>query len=601
MKKMNKFMPDKIEPPGLKSGVPQGEILERPLPILTLKGKNFGRESMKSFILVTSALLFSFMARVPFLNVPLDRDSAGYAVCGRLMSKGFILYKDVFEHKPPGLHFIFAWVYKFFDLDVFGVNLFASLWSLFNVLAIYLFTREAFKDRRISFLAALLFGLFSSSPLVNGIGALTENFMITFIILGNLFVLKALRQKGNSVLSRPETAPFRAQMSCGRSSIQLLGPWGTSGFSRRGSIFFAGILFGSGLIFKQVAMFEFAAACIFFCAVSFGTYRQIRLVIKGLVLCLAGFLIPVIFCVLYFWLKGALKDFVLCTFNFNLVYVGLGNKSVGTSQFVNSNVQMFQANSLLYLGGIAFIVYAAMRLAGKPLLEAASEKTAQPFLLLPLWSIFTFAGICLGKRFFSHYYINLLPSLSIMAAFIMVSFFNLESKLYRLKRFAIAVMLFSLAYSFWLNYKYYIVYTPDEISMRTYEGQAFVSARQLGAYLKENTDADDRIFNWSDEAEVLFYAQRIPVTRYMWLLPYTFLADGIPGAMDEVQKSLFKHPPKYIVIDTRFLDWFAFAKYQNKGMGDFFKKHNYVLEKDFPVIYGKTKLYDLLTYRLEAK
>jgi len=35
-----------MEPPGLKSGVPRGGILERLLSILALKGKDFGRESI---------------------------------------------------------------------------------------------------------------------------------------------------------------------------------------------------------------------------------------------------------------------------------------------------------------------------------------------------------------------------------------------------------------------------------------------------------------------------------------------------------------------------------------------------------------------------
>jgi len=35
-----------MEPPGLKSGVPRGGILERPLSIPALKGKVFDRESI---------------------------------------------------------------------------------------------------------------------------------------------------------------------------------------------------------------------------------------------------------------------------------------------------------------------------------------------------------------------------------------------------------------------------------------------------------------------------------------------------------------------------------------------------------------------------
>ncbi len=39
---------------------------------------------------------------------PLDRDISAYAVIGREMLNGRPLYSDLWDHKPPGIHLIFA-------------------------------------------------------------------------------------------------------------------------------------------------------------------------------------------------------------------------------------------------------------------------------------------------------------------------------------------------------------------------------------------------------------------------------------------------------------------------------------------------------------
>jgi hypothetical protein len=53
-------------------------------------------------------VLWIFATRWTLQYEPLERDITTYAVAGREILTGRVLYSDLWDHKPPGIHLIFA-------------------------------------------------------------------------------------------------------------------------------------------------------------------------------------------------------------------------------------------------------------------------------------------------------------------------------------------------------------------------------------------------------------------------------------------------------------------------------------------------------------
>jgi hypothetical protein len=76
-----------------------------------------------------------------------------------------------------------------------------------------------------------------------------------------------------------------------------------------------------------------------------------------------------------------------------------------------------------------------------------------------------------------------------------------------------------------------------------YPGNDFADMPVLGARLAQVTKPDDRVFVFGAEAEVLFYAQRVSATRYIFLFP---LYGPYPDAREKqkaVADEITRHTP----------------------------------------------------------
>ena len=72
---------------------------------MTILEHRHRRAILVAFLILASMLIVS---RWKLRHEPLDRDISTYAVIGREMLEGRPLYGDLWDHKPPGIHLIFA-------------------------------------------------------------------------------------------------------------------------------------------------------------------------------------------------------------------------------------------------------------------------------------------------------------------------------------------------------------------------------------------------------------------------------------------------------------------------------------------------------------
>ena len=321
-------------------------------------------------LIIASTILF----KVPSLGAPFDRDSGLFAFLGYMHNQGHIIYKDLASSRPPGIIFLFALLFNFFKPTDITVNIFLLYWAILNVFLVYLLSLVLFNDFLGSCLAVVLYGFFSNSPFVNGDGAMTEHFMVTFNMLGFYFLIKAEKCK--------KIWPF----------------------------LMSGLFFGVAFLFKQVGIFDYFAAMIYLLILVFLKYDKVTSFLKKVTAASLAFVLPFSISILYYNYKGALKEFIFWVFEFNFKYIKLLGYNTGNywQKFIYFNANIFKTTSILWIGSIIFIFLLVRNLFRGRITQNDFFKVYSNKFILMLWGVFSFIGVCSSSRFFPHYYIAIL-------------------------------------------------------------------------------------------------------------------------------------------------------------------------------------------------
>lgn len=245
-------------------------------------------ERSKSFLfLIISSFIF-FLLRLPSLFEPYWYGDEGiYQVIGIALRNGRLLYRDIWDNKPPLLYLIYA----FFNGDQFWARLFSLTIGIFTVIAFYVLSARLFENKKKAvFWSTGIFTVLFGLPLIEGNIANAENFMLFPIILAGILVFK-------------------------NTNKQLL----------------SGFLVSLAFLTKIVALFDFAAFFLFLLFINAPldlkiTVSNLKREIKKLLPFMLGFTAPIILTALFFLFKGAIKDFFQASFIQNVGYVGYGNK-----------------------------------------------------------------------------------------------------------------------------------------------------------------------------------------------------------------------------------------------------------------------------------
>lgn len=216
-------------------------------------------------------LLVTLLLRTPSLFEPPWYDDEGiYAAVAESMLRGARLYRDVADSRPPGMYIIYAGLIAISNLDMFTVKLGAAAVVLATQASLFFIAWKTWGARTAT-AAAMVFGVLSSLPLLEGNLANAEVFMVLPIAVG---MLLAVHQR----------------------------------------YFWAGVAFGCAFLVKQIAGLELSA-----CLVGLFLFApQPRRAIAGV---LTGFVVPIGVAVLGLAAVGVLGDFLFIGFGYYFGYV----------------------------------------------------------------------------------------------------------------------------------------------------------------------------------------------------------------------------------------------------------------------------------------
>ena len=222
-------------------------------------------------VLLGVTLVLTLLLRVPSLVEPPWYDDEGiYAAVAHALSQGAALYRDVADNRPPGMYLIYALLLGSSDASVFAVKLGATAAVLGTQVTLF-FIAWRLWNVRTALVTALLFGLLSSLPVLEGNLANAEVFMALPIAIAMLLAL-------------------------------------------HGRFFGAGVAMGAAFLIKQIAGVELAALLLAILLFAPEVRRSVLLV-------LAGFLVPTLLTAVGLVLAGVLGDFLYAGFGYYFGYV----------------------------------------------------------------------------------------------------------------------------------------------------------------------------------------------------------------------------------------------------------------------------------------
>src|SRR5262245_4682534 len=134
----------------------------------TRPGSPEGVATLSTAAIWVALLAFYVLVRAQLLVVPLERDEGLYGVIGQAILRGEVPYRDVFEHKPPGLFYLYALAVWLAPPTAAGMHAFLMVWNLGTALCVSSVAAVVADSPVAARWAMLLFTIGSAAPAVEG-------------------------------------------------------------------------------------------------------------------------------------------------------------------------------------------------------------------------------------------------------------------------------------------------------------------------------------------------------------------------------------------------------------------------------------------------
>ena len=418
---------------------------------------------------------FACVAFWPSLVSPyLDIDELIWGELANSVVGGCPPYACVIGEKPPLLYMFYAGVFSLFGMSSYlATHVVHVLWVAATGLLLQTVTRV----RWAGFVYILLIAL----PNFRNLAVTGESLMNPFMVLSWALLLRSAAKPGPA------------------DAIAM------------------GALVGVASLFRYQAGIQLAVYRFLFlwAAREAGTGSRWRDALGRIAALALGFAVVWAITGLVLFLWGAWDDFVTWSVLYSFGYIDSGVTAPGAGPAALDNLlQVFGTTSVFWL------------LA----LFALRDRWASDRLIVSavLYLVGAFLAASVGLRFYPHYFIQALPPLAVLAALgadrLRQPF---RGRLWR----AAPVVGLGLALAFLLARNAFVPYLLEHDPTKDY---APINA-EIGRYLRERTDAGDRIYVWGWGHGIYYHADRRIGSRYV---NSDFLSGRVPGTRASAESAL---------------------------------------------------------------
>lgn len=455
-------------------------------------------------------MLLVFMIRLLTLNVPLERDEGEFAYGAQLLLAGVPPWIGLYSLKLSGIYAAYSLVMSVSGQSHFGIHLGLAVVNALATCVVFFLGKELF-DARSGLVAATAYAVLSLSPGVLGIMGHATHFVVLFALLGMHLLFKSTRSPLSGFL-----------LSCAGS---LMGIAVT--MKQHGGAF---VLFGMTYL------------------VTSAVWRRSRLgaAAKDITLFAIGAALPICLLLLFVWQTDALEQFCLWTFS----YAGAYASHTPGDLLKWIPVQFKQAasttESIWILGSVGLVWCLCMR-----------ETRRQGVLLLEL-AIFSLLAVSVGFYFRRHYFVMLLPAVSLCAGgFVLCSGLLVKqiSKRRIIQFVPVLIVVLGLGISVHGEASFYLRNTPEGLSRQLYGGNPFVESVAIGQYIRKHSKDGDRVAILGSEPEILFYSGRRSATGFVYMYPLMEKHEWALPMQMEMAREIESTEPRFLVLVNMPVSW----------------------------------------------
>lgn len=469
------------------------------------------------FLLVV--VLLGVLMRIPSLFEPgWYGDEGIYLVMGEGLKKGLVWYKELHDNKPPLLYLLAA--------AAGSVTYFRALllgWMVATTVVFDKLSKKLMGEGWWQRLSLVVMAGLSTLPWLEGNIANAEIFMMLPTMLGVWWLIKARKEKGGN----------------------------------RFDYLLSGICFSLAFLFKVPVIFEMIGVVFFWVVMEKGWKGLLKELKRGgWYWMLAGFVLPIVLTLIYYYLMGAGNEYLRAAFLQNIGYLsswerGSMTKSGGSSE----SGLMMRGMVLLVLTGV---------------FGWGTRKMEWEYRMVGVWFLFALFGALLSERPYPHYLILIVSSTALLVGLLAKNWKRGEKWMWTVLLSVVTMMgVVKYGFYFYPTLSYYEDFLKMVEGRKSYEKYAddfdwrVGRTRELTNYLREMTDPGERIFVWGDEPFVYFDSETLPVGRY--IVAYHIIDFEARG---ETMEKLKEEKPRIVVnMVSEKRDFEEFHAWRESGYG----------------------------------
>ncbi len=313
--------------------------------------------------------------RIRLLGIPLERDEGEYAYAGQLILQGIPPYELAYNMKFPGTYAAYALIMSIFGQTIHAIHFGLLLINVATIAMIFLVGRRLI-NTMAGVTAAASYAVLSVSPSVLGLAAHATNFVMLPVLGGILLLLK-----GQRVTASEPSQP-----------TQLV------------RLFASGLLFGIGALMKQPGLLFIPFGAIYIVWNDLNRRLSLNRMLLRILIFVTGAAVPLGVTSLILWYAGVFDKFWFWTINYAWQYGSLVSLSQASQMFFSS------ADEVVLTGWPVWILAGIGALTG-----LWDQRRRAGILFLMGFLFFSALAVCPGFYFRTHYFILVLPAVSLLA------------------------------------------------------------------------------------------------------------------------------------------------------------------------------------------
>lgn len=488
------------------------------------------------YAILLLVILFFALIRIRLRDMPLERDEGEYAYAGQLILQGIPPYQLAYNMKLPGTYAAYAGILALFGESAAAIHLGLLLVNAATTVLVFLLAARLC-GQLAGVVAGSSYALLSTSQAVLGFAAHATHFVVLPAVAGLLVLLRAIESK------------------------------------RVWMFLCSGLLMGLAFVMKQPGILFAVFSGVYILKVELQPPVDHRGLARRLGSFSLGFALPFALTCLLMLREGLFKRFWFWTFSYASQYA--------TSLSLGSGIHVFRVMLPKALGSGLFVWI----IAGVGLTALWWNRKARAHAFLAgCFLLFSFLAVCPGLYFRQHYFILMLPAVSLLAGFAVSAATDSLGHNKILRGIPLLVFLAAGLYSIVDQRETYFEMDPLTASRATYGVNPFPEAIKIADYIKSNTSDEARIAVLGSEPEIFFYSRRHSATGYIYTYPLMEPQKYASTMQSEMISQIEAARPEYLVFvdvpyswlmhpnsDTYILDWavkYVRAGYERVGTAD---------------------------------